>query len=140
MKVAFHKTGERVGDRLIKWWDAGPYSHCEVVFSDGLWASASLMDGAKVRGKRINPTEGSWDYLTLPGSSELAARNFFARTEGMKYDLLGMARFVIAPLRGSSNGYWCSEWAGEALGLQEPWRYGPNGLFNVLSGHQARLS
>ena len=131
MKVAFHKGGQRMGDKLIKWWDAGPYSHCEVVFDDGLWASASLMDGAKVRGKRINPTPGSWDYLDLPGS-ELAARNFFARTEGTGYDLLGLARFVIAPCRGAGDRYWCSEWVAEALGLKEPWRYGPNGLHNVL--------
>jgi len=132
VKVAFHKTGKRVGDRLIKWWDAGPYSHCEVVFSDGLWASASLMDNMKVRGKHINPSKGSWDYLELPASYELAARNFFARTEGADYDLFGLLHFVIAPIQGSKDKYWCSEWVAEALGLQEPWRYGPNGLYHML--------
>lgn len=131
MKVAFHK-GTLVGDRLIRWWDAGPYSHCEIVFSDGLWASASLMDDRRVRGKRINPTAGRWDYLDLPDHYEQPARDFFARTEGARYDLLGQVRFVLAPLRGQGDKYWCSEWVAEALGLREPWRYGPNGLHNVL--------
>lgn len=133
MKVAFHKGGNLIGDRIIKWWDAGIYSHCEVVFGDGLWASASFMDGQKVRGKFINPADSHWDYLTLPASYEAAARAFFTQTEGSGYDLFGMTRFIIAPLRGAGDKYWCSEWVAEALGLREPWRYGPNGLHAALS-------
>jgi len=132
MKVAFHKGGNMIGDKLVKWWDAGPYSHCEVVFSNGLWASASFMDDMKVRGKFINPGENTWDYLTLPAHYEEPARKFFNATEGVKYDLFGQVRFVLAPLRGQGDKYWCSEWVAEALGLKEPWRYGPNGLYNVL--------
>lgn len=132
MKIAFHKGGNLVGDKLIKWWDAGPYSHTEIIFGDGLWASASFMDKMEVRGKFIVPGKNKWDYLTLPGKYEQPARDFFARTEGAKYDLFGQIRFVISPLRGVSDKYWCSEWVAEALGLREPWRYGPNGLYNVL--------
>ena len=140
MKVAFHKSGNLIGDKLIKWWDAGIYSHCEVVFDNGLWASASFMDGAKVRGKFIAPSAGNWDYLTLPDHYEPPALDFFRRTEGAGYDLLGQARFVIAPLRGRGNKYWCSEWVAEALQLREPWRYGPNGLYNVLAALQEEIA
>ena len=70
---------------------------------------------------------------TLPASYEAAARAFFTQTEGSGYDLFGMARFVIAPLRGAGDKYWCSEWVAEALGLREPWRYGSNGLHAALS-------
>jgi hypothetical protein len=97
VRVAFHKGGNLIGDRLIKWWDAGIYSHCEVVFSDGLWASASFMDGMKVRGKRITPAEGHWDYLTLPASYEQPARDFFEKTEGIAYDLFGQVRSSWRP-------------------------------------------
>lgn len=132
MRVAFHKGGNLIGDKLIKWWDDGIYSHAEVIFSDGLWASASFMDSMEVRGKFIVPGENKWDYLTMPAVYEQPARDFFLKTQGVKYDLFGQARFVIAPLRGMSDKYWCSEWVAEALGLREPWRYGPNGLYNVL--------
>lgn len=132
MRVAFHKGGNLPGDKLIKWWDDGPYSHAEIIFSDGLWASASFMDKRRVRGKFIAPGENNWDYLTLPSSYEEPAREFFKRTEGVKYDLFGQVRFIIAPLRGNGEKYWCSEWVAEALGLREPWRYGPNGLYNVI--------
>jgi hypothetical protein len=132
MRVAFHKGGNLVGDKIIKWWDDGLYSHAEIVFSDGLWASASFMDGQKVRGKYINPSADGWDYITLPSSYEKPAREFFAKTDGVKYDLFGQVRFIVAPYRGRGDKYWCSEWVAEALGLREPWRYGPNGLYNVL--------
>ena len=132
MRVAFHKGGNLIGDRLIKWWDGGIYSHCEIVFDDGLWTSASFMDGKKVRGKLIAPTPGSWDYITIPKAYEQVARDFFYATEGAPYDVLGLLRFVIAPYKGRGKRYWCSEWVAEALDLREPWRYGPNGLYNVL--------
>ena len=132
MQVAFHKGGSSVGGKIIKWWDSGPYSHCEIIFSDGLWASASFLGKQQVRGKLIKPSADGWDYITLPASYEQAARAFFAKTEGVRYDLFGQVRFIIAPYRGKGDKYWCSEWVAEALGLREPWRYGPNGLYNVL--------
>ena len=49
MKAAFYK-GTRPGlqgiySRAVRAIDRGPYSHCELVFSDGLSASASYIDG-----------------------------------------------------------------------------------------------
>ena len=132
MKIAFHKGSKLLGDKLIRWWDDGPYSHCEVVFSDGLWASASFMDNLCVRGKHINPSPANWDYLHIPDKYEQPARQFLAETDGMKYDVLGLVRFIVAPMRGVSDKYWCSEWVAEALGLEDPWRYGPNGLYAAL--------
>ena len=123
MKVAFHKGGNLIGDKVIKWWDSGLYSHCEVIFSDDLWASASFMDKQRVRGKYITPKEGKWDYITLPSSYEKTARDFFVKTDGVKYDLFGQVRFIVAPYRGMGDKYWCSEWVAEALGLREPWHH-----------------
>lgn len=138
MRVAFHRGGNLIGDKIIKWWDAGPYSHAEIVFSDGLWASASFMDGMRVRGKYIAPSADKWDYIDLPDGYEKPARDFFNATDGVKYDLLGQVRFIVAPLRGNSDKYWCSEWVAEALGMSEPWRYGPNGLYAALKYAEQR--
>ena len=49
MRTAFYK-GTRPGwqgiySRAVRVIDRGPYSHCELVFSDGLSASASYIDG-----------------------------------------------------------------------------------------------
>lgn len=45
MIAAFYKS-TRPGwtglyNRIIRWWERGDYSHCELIFSDGLAASSS---------------------------------------------------------------------------------------------------
>ena len=59
MKIALYK-GTLPGwrgwiSRLVRFADRGPYSHCEVVFSDGMCASASWLDGGAVQKNQIQP-------------------------------------------------------------------------------------
>lgn len=137
MIAAFYKGKGNVYNGFIRFWDGGPYSHCELVFSDGLSASASWQDGRKVRGKRIAFNPDHWDFIELPDYLEPAARAYFEKTKGRPYDLIGQIRFLIAPLKGSKHGDWCSEWVPAALGMKDPWRYGPNGLYAAPAGYNA---
>ena len=68
MKVAFYK-GKRGGfagafDATVRWWTRGAYSHVELIFSDGMSASASARDGG-VRFKRIEFKPEHWDFVDL---------------------------------------------------------------------------
>lgn len=129
MKVAFYKAKGNAMNGLIRFWDGGPYSHCELVLSRGVSASATVRDGMQVRSKYINFSDANWDFLDVPPHLEAAAVEFFRKTEGMPYDLIGQFRFILNPYRGSADKYWCSEWVAEALGMPDAWRYGPNGLY-----------
>lgn len=131
-KLAMYKGRGNLFDAFIRFWDGGNYSHCELVFSNGLCASASFRDGQQVRLKPIQFDESRWDFLELPAELEVDAWKFFNETEGAKYDLIGQIRFLVSPMRGQKKKYWCSEWVAAALGLQEPYRYGPNGLYATL--------
>lgn len=133
MRAAFYKGKGNLFNRFIRFWDAGPYSHCELVFPDGLSASASWQDGRKVRGKYIDFNQAHWDFVDLPDSIEDAVWEFYVGTRGAPYDLIGQLRFFFAPLRGAKKGYWCSEWVAAALGYPDPWRYSPNSLFSAVS-------
>lgn len=130
--VMFYKAEGRMHNKLIRWWDVGIYSHVELVFSDGMSATASRQDGSRVRMKRIEYDLDRWDFIELPAHLEANARAFFEKTDGLKYDLIGQLRFAFAPYKGRSDRYWCSEWIAEALGMPDPWRYGPNGLYVAL--------
>lgn len=132
MKIAFYKSTKSVYNTFIRWWDAGHYSHCELIFSDGLAASASFADGQCVRSKQIDFDPANWDFIELPSHLEADARAFFEATEGKGYDLIGQIRFLIAPYQGQKNKFWCSEWVASAIGMEQPWRYGPNGLYAAL--------
>lgn len=135
MRAAFYRATrpgvQSIYSRLVRLIDRGPYSHCELVFSDGLSASASWMDGG-VRFKRIDYDPAHWDVIDLPPALEPYARDWFEFNEGAPYDLLGNLRFVLPWLPDSSRGWFCSEAMAAALKLKEPWRYGPNGLAALL--------
>lgn len=137
MKAAFYK-GTRPGlqgvySRAVRWIDRGAYSHGELIFSDGLSASASYIDGG-VRFKEIDYSKhpDHWDFMTLPDELEDCARDWFARNAGAPYDLLGNLRFVLPWLADSERGWFCSEAMAAALRLKEPWRFGPNGMAALL--------
>lgn len=130
MRAAFYKATrpgvQGLYSRAVRWIDRGPYSHCELVFSDGLSGSASYIDGG-VRFKRIAYDNDHWDFIDLPDAAEPFARDWFRANDGAPYDLMGNVRFVLPWLSDSERGWFCSEALGAALGWKEPWRYGPNG-------------
>ena len=141
LAVAFYK-GNRPGieglvGRLIRRVDQGPYSHCELLFSDGQSASASLSDGG-VRVKRIDySVVGNWDFLPLndpTGQVEATALKWAYMHDNDEYDTLGSLRFLSGVLKSNPEKYFCSEAVMEMLGFPEPFRFGPNGAASVL-GH-----
>lgn len=135
MKAAFYKADGQFYNWFVRKWERGPYSHVELIFSDGRAASASFRDKG-VRFKEIDFDNGNWDFIELPAQLEGKALNWFIAHDKCKYDLLGQVRFLISPINIGNNDekWWCSEAVAAALGLPDPWRYGPNGLYDALAG------
>lgn len=136
LSAAFYK-GTHPGlpgvySRGVRFWTRSPYSHCELVFSDGMAASASFIDRG-VRFKRIEFNPQDWDFVELPSSLEHTARDWFEEHDGEPYDVWGNVRFLIPPLRDSAYAWFCGEALAASLGMQEPWRYDPGTLHRVLS-------
>jgi hypothetical protein len=136
LKAAFYR-GTRPGmaglyNRAVRWWTKSPYSHIELVFSDGLAGSASFADGG-VRLKQIEFSPERWDFIELPAHLEPAARAWFEQHSGAGYDLLGNLQFILALFGNSRERWFCSEACAAALGLPEPWRYDPGTLASALS-------
>jgi hypothetical protein len=125
-KIAFYKGKGRIGDKLIKWWDNGPYSHCELVFSDGMWGTAYGQHGVVLWKRDGNPE--TWEFIELPAHLEARARKWFEDNCGKSYDYFGLARFVFDFLPASRDKFFCSHACAAALGMKEGWRNGPNGL------------
>lgn len=135
MKLALYKETrpglQGLYSRLTRWIDRGPYSHCELVFTDGMSASSSFIDGG-VRFKNIQYDPDHWDFVPLPDVLETAARDWFRGHCGQPYDLWGNVRFVLGFTRESKGAWFCSEAVMAALGFAEPYRYGPSGAAALL--------
>ncbi|MFZ2998728.1 MAG: hypothetical protein WA071_00120 [Undibacterium umbellatum] len=136
MHIAFYK-GTRPGlagiyNRLVRWWTKGPYSHCELVFADGVSASASYMDGG-VRIKYIEFDSERWDFVSVPASLEPDARRWFREHQGDGYDLKGNFHFLVSAVGDDSSKWFCNEAVGAALGISDAWRFDPNSFYAVMS-------
>ena len=135
MKIALYKSTHvgmaGVYNRLVRWWDRGKYSHCELIFSDGVSASSSYLDKG-VRFKDIVYNPDNWDFYEIPDIYEPNARAWFEEHVGQGYDLIGNARFALGFLAPPANKWFCSESIAAALGIREPWRMSPNGLVAII--------
>jgi hypothetical protein len=128
MKVALYK-GKRGGsagafDAAVRWWTRGAYSHVELIFSDGISASASARDGG-VRFKDIEYHPDRWDIIEIEADEEYA-RAFFEKRVGLGYDYFGLFGFVWRPHSGSALLWFCSEIVMGALKFDDPWQFNPN--------------
>jgi hypothetical protein len=136
MIIAFYKSTHTglpgIYNRLVRWWTKGIYSHCELLFSDGICASSSYMDGG-VRFKQIDLDITKWDFVRVPDHLEVNARLWFKMHQGDRYDLLGNLHFVIGAVSDDKNKWFCSEAVASALGIKEAWRFSPNELAAILN-------
>lgn len=129
-RIAFFKGTHPGLPGVYSWavrrWTKSAYSHCELIFSDGISASSAYLDKG-VRFKQIDYAADpeSWDILELPAFLEPAARAWFEKHKGEPYDLKGNFHFILSPV-GDSNGDWfCNEACGAALGMADPWQFYP---------------
>lgn len=137
MKAAFYKSTHHslagVYNILVRWWTQSPYSHCELIFSDGVSASASFLDGG-VRFKQIEYDTANWDFVDLGDDpvQEQAARDWFKAHEGEKYSIRGNLRFLLGFIKVSLKKKFCSQSVAEALGIPDGDRYYPGVLIGTL--------
>lgn len=130
-QIAFYKAkyGD-VFDKIISKFTFSPYSHCELIFSDGVCASSSPRDGG-VRFANINFGE-HWDVFDLDESlSELDARLWFGFYDGEAYDFLGAIGSAVGLPFHSDNKKFCSLACASALKLRKI-NLTPGGLYKKL--------
>lgn len=134
MKLAFYKGNKKIFNKIVRWWDNGPYSHVEIVLDDGMCLSSSFMDGG-VRAKRIVFDAGKWDFIDLHGVfDEHLVLDFYQCNKDVKYDTLGTLGFIIGPTE-QKDKLFCSEFCMAALGFENAWRISPNCAFEIIKWH-----
>ena len=142
MKFAFFKGGGTLLDKGIRWWERGPYSHVEAILGEveeGRYQIASSVPGTGVRITISALPSDQWDIIEGPGDEQLA-KSWFLKHNGAPYDYLGLLGFVLRPVvTEDKSKFWCSEAVGAAIGLDEPWRFDPNTLADVIRFSQSSL-
>lgn len=118
MKIAFYKA--RYGtwaDKTIAVTTLSKYSHCEIVFSDGMCASSSIRDGG-IRFKRINLSD-HWDVYDLESYyDEDAVKYWFSLHQDNTYDYVGAIASAFGINLSSENKKYCSFACAAVLNLE----------------------
>ena len=121
MKIIFYGNKQgNIFDKLIRWWTSpladmfngkwkDSYSHCEILFSDGMMFSASQYEN-RTRYRRHNRRSKSWVVIDITGttSDEMLVRFYCDRIEGKRYDYLGILGFIFGT-PDSKSKWFCSE-------------------------------
>lgn len=141
MKVIFLKRDPSFFGWLIKLWTGGPYSHCEILFSDGMMASS--MQGEGVRFTHVGQQNFAidWDSIEVPANEaeEQLVRKWFYGELGAGYDWYGLfCCQVLGYHREDPHDWWCSEACTAAiqtigfLKKIQPYTLSPNGMYKKL--------
>jgi hypothetical protein len=150
MRILFYKGPSKFYGRFIRFWTGSAYTHCELLFDDGIRFAVDL-DNTPVAGYTGTPggrwNEFTWDCLTVPGPvDEAAIRAFCAGTVGAEYDWLGIAfAMVLGTSRQSGDKWFCSEHVASALRAggfplkKPPYTYSPARLFAELRAAGATM-
>lgn len=108
MQLIFYKAvNGTIYDKSIAFYTRGKYSHCEILFSDGVCFSASPRDGG-TRFKVIE-VESHWDRIAVGTSHEDEVWQWCARQVGKPYDWLGILGLSLNYRNSDKKKWYCSE-------------------------------
>lgn len=126
IRVAFRYGDPRIFARLVTLLQGGDSAHCEVAYA---WqdtyhecVSSSFLDGG-IRKKVIDMPATKWRIYELDSVDVAKVEEVYKKYEGSKYDWLGLAGFVFRRVKGFLKRVFCSEYAAEVVGLDEPHRF-----------------
>lgn len=130
MYIAFNKSNKTLLDKLIRFFTKSEYVHCEIVTlkrSDKFYGY-SAYPGEGVRAKWISYDADEWEFIKIPS---VDVKSFMQKTEGKKYDYLGVLGFVFGN-NDNPNRWFCSEWCASVLGLENPSKLSPGDLYKKI--------
>lgn len=134
--MAFYKSNRGTFlDFLIDAWTGfGGFSHCELMFSDGMSFSSSPREGI-CRFKDIK-YDDKWIMIDLPYVGSLMESDIrfeCSKEVGKRYDYFGIFFNFVIPLNlDNKYKWWCSEICGKMIGIRR-FRISPNALYGILS-------
>lgn len=129
---------QRVQDWVIRVATGGQYSHVELIEGSAdfnsvqLCLSSSGRDGG-VREKRMKLDPAKWDLVEMRVDAVRPAA-FIRDRIGRRYDYPALIFSQLLALgRHEPNRWFCSEIIAASLGLDQPHRFSPQMLFEVVT-------
>jgi hypothetical protein len=142
MKFAFHKAKDTLFAKLCSWKMEGPYTHVEAMFGPDpvnpkltICGSSKWSDGGvRLTSLDLSDTTNTWDIVEVPGIDEDKALQWFKDHAGEPYDTRGLIQFISwFPAGHNPKGWFCDEACLTSIGMDQAYRFDPNGMASILS-------
>lgn len=138
LHLAFYKGRETWVAKLICLLTRSPYSHCELVFRDGMSFGIKNPTDKTTFFQMTYPVD-KWDLIPLTwitAEQETCIRHFCQQTTQSKYDIWAMLLGWWCPASDNPNKWFCSELCTRVLlpytpSLRDKW-YSPGSLYAAL--------
>lgn len=141
MKFAFHKAKDTLFAKLCSWKMEGPYTHVEAMFGADpdntkltICGSSKWSDGGvRLTSLDLSDTTNTWDIVEVPGIDESKSLQWFKAHAGEPYDTRGLIQFISwFPAGHNSKGWFCDEACLTSIGMEQAYRFDPNGMASIL--------
>jgi hypothetical protein len=123
-----------LGKALMNWLITlrGKYSHVELVIDN--YAYSAILDKGVRRTEVVRLNRYEYDVVEVRDVDLEYITEFYLRTKGHKYDILGILLSQMFPInRHCPNKWFCSEWVMNALGYSKTQMHGVNLAYSLLS-------
>lgn len=137
MKLLFYKGTKKenpnstLWDNLICKITNSRFSHVELSYYDSLGAHMCWSASTRDKGVRLIRIVESpnWEVVDLFLNKD---PNWFFEHRNKPYDYFGLLGTIIKlPFFSSKNKWFCSEIIAEFIGLEDSWKYTPEGLYQL---------
>lgn len=91
---------------------------------------SDINDGVMAKCIDVSDTK-KWDLIPLNMMTEDQVIKFFEKSKTCKYDLLGHIGIRLG-FRGIAESYSASEWCGDLLAIDQPWRFNIDDLAIII--------
>lgn len=144
IRIAFYKADGNFIDKIIRIITNSKYSHCELLLPDGRMFSSDGWNNGIVR-YTDKYTLCNWDFVNIDITEyELSTLlSWCDHKVGLKYDWMGVARFIIPFLKQDPEKWFCSELCCAALKFigklsrkVESFKMSPQNLYDTLVNHE----
>ena len=120
VKVAFYKGKGNWKHKMVRWWTESQYSHVELVMPDNFtWITITPLMSSTVSSRiKTDFDLENLDFVSLDVNEDQlqVINDFYAETQGCKYDWWGMILSQFLPFHIKRREKWyCSEWIAYAL-------------------------
>ena len=136
--IAFKIKSSSFFEKVVSYFTHSSIVHCEIVTDKkpSMFLGYSSIPFNGVCGRWTAYKQDEWEFIQIDNSKLKKLKDFFAKTNGKKYDYAGCLGIFLKNDINDADKYFCSEWVASVLGIENPQKITPSKLYYKLKAKE----